>query len=48
MSEFKETKKIKLLHFMSRPQNNLNLNPTIKIAYFLPEKAKKKNCPLIR
>ena len=26
---------------MSRPQNNLNLNPTIKIAYFLPQKAKK-------
>ena len=27
---------------MSRPQNNLNLNLTIKIAYFLPQKAKKK------
>ena len=27
---------------MSRPQNNLNLAPTLKIAYFLPKKAKKK------
>ena len=26
---------------MSRPQNNLNLTPTLKIAYFLPQKAKK-------
>ena len=27
---------------MSRPQNILNLIPTLKIAYFLPQKAKKK------
>ena len=26
---------------MSRPQNNLNLTPTLKNAYFLPPKAKK-------
>ena len=30
---------------MSRPQNNFTLNPTIKIAYVLPQKAK-ENCPL--
>ena len=27
---------------MSRPQNNLNLTSTLKIAYFLPQKAKNK------
>ena len=25
---------------MSRPRNNLNLTQTLKIAYFLPQKAK--------
>ena len=29
-----EEKKIKILHYMSRPRNNLNLIPTLKIAYF--------------
>ena len=34
--------KEKFLHYMSRPKNNLNLTKTLKIAYFLPHKAKKK------
>ena len=41
ISKLKETKKIKVLHYMSRPKNNLNLTQTLKIAYFLPDKAKK-------
>ena len=32
---------------MSRPQNNLNLIQTLKIAKFLPEKAKKKRKTII-
>ena len=31
---------------MSRPQNNLNLTLTLKIAYFLPKKAKKNTLKL--
>ena len=30
---------------LSRPQNNLNLTPTIKIAYFFAPKKPKKNYP---
>ena len=46
MSELKETEKIKVLHYISRPKNNLDLSPTLKIAYFLPhelDKIKSKN-----
>ena len=46
MSELKETKKLKLLHYMSRPQKNLNLIPTLKIIYFGPQKAKKTTLKL--
>ena len=48
MSELKETKKLKLLQYMSRPQNILNLIPTLKTAYFLVPKRAKKNDPRIR
>ena len=40
IEENKENKK--LLHYISRLQNNLNLTPILKIAYFLPQKAKIK------
>ena len=41
MPELKETKKIKLVALYEQTKNNLNLTQTIKLAYFLPHKAKK-------
>ena len=39
---WKKQRKQKLLHYINRFQNNLNLIPIIKIAYFYPKKAKKR------
>ena len=38
---WRKQRKWKLFDYMSRPQNNFNLTPTLKIAYFLSKKTKK-------
>ena len=46
MSELKETKKIKVFALYKYTKNILNLTQTLKIAYFLLNKAK-KNYPSV-